>query len=98
MAKIYLVQHQAHGVVGAFPFAEPPTEAQLERVWTYCFGIHGASHQKTPSEPYWQQVLEVELLGPEDMPAFEPPGPKAVASEASVGQFQVAGVGTVTPR
>ncbi len=95
--KIYLVRHQAHGVVDKFPFSAYPTEAQQAKVWSYCFGIHGASHPKTPSEPYWLSVAEVEVLGPDDMPEFEAPGLRSVTSQALAGEMSASGVGTVTP-
>lgn len=98
MNKIYLARHQAHGVVHEFPFSDPPTEAQLAKVWTFCFGIHGASHPKTPSEPYWLNVAEIAVLGPSDVPEFETPGLKSVASTALVGELSVSGAGTVTPK
>lgn len=96
--KIYLVQHQAHGVVHEFPFSSEPTEAQLAKVWTYCFGIHGASHKKTPAEPFWQIVKEVEVLGPNDVPEFEAPGLRSASSLAVVGELTASGVGHVTPK
>ena len=98
MAKIYLVQHQAHGVVHEFPFSETPSEAQLEKVWTYCFGIHGASHPKSPSEPFWQIVKEVEVLSAGALPSFEAPGLRVASSIAVAGDFVVSGAGTVTPK
>jgi hypothetical protein len=98
MEKIYLARHQAHGVVHEFPFSQAPTESQMAKVWSFCFGIHGASHPKTPSEPYWITVVEREVLGPEDSPVFEAPGLKSVSSVAVVGELSVSGVGTVTPR
>jgi hypothetical protein len=98
MAKIYLVQHQAHGVVHEFPFSAPPSEAQLEKVWTYCFGIHGASHAKSPSEPFWQIVKEVEVLGPGETPKFDAPGLRVASSVAATGDLTVSAVGHVTPK
>jgi hypothetical protein len=95
--KIYLVQHQANGVVHEFPFSSPPSEAQLEAVWTFCFQSHGASHSKTPGEPYWQIVKEVEVLGPNDIPVIPARG-LSVVSTAAAGEFGVSGVGTVTPK
>ena len=98
MAKIYLVQHQAHGVVHEFPFSESPSEAQLEKVWSYCFQIHGASHPKTPDEPYWQIVKEIDVLGSDELPAVEPRGLSLSSSVAAAGDFVVSGTGTVTPK
>ncbi len=95
--KIYFIKHQAHGVVWEYPFSADPTEAQLERVWQYCFSIHGASHQKTPGEPYWQQVVSSEVLGPDAAPAFEPAGLKMKTSTSSAGEVLVTGKATVTP-
>lgn len=68
MNKIYFLRHQANGVVHEFPFAEPPTEAQMKAVMRLCFMRHGGSHKKTPDEPFWTRVVEVELLGPNDIP------------------------------
>lgn len=96
--KIYFVKHQAHGVVWEYPFAESPTEAQQERVWQFCFGIHGASHQKTPGEPYWQHIVSSEVLGPDGVPAYEPPGLKMATSVSQAGEVTVTGRATVTPR
>jgi hypothetical protein len=68
MAKIYLVRHQAQNVVHQFPFAQPPTPEQLAAVSRFCFQSWGRSHEKTPDEPYWVKVIEVDLLGPNDVP------------------------------
>jgi hypothetical protein len=97
MAKIYFARHQAHGVVFKFPFSAPPTEAQQAKVWSYCFGIHGASHSKTPDEPYWLIVEEYDVLGPDDSPEFEAPGLKLTSNSAVAGEFSASGAGTVTP-
>lgn len=65
MAKIYFLQHQAHGVVHEYPFAAPPTEEQTKAVRKFCFQLHGFSHAKTPKEPYWIKVLEIDVVGDE---------------------------------
>ncbi len=97
MSKVYFARHQAHGVVHEYPFSSPPSEAQVAKVWSYCFGIHGASHAKTPSEPYWITVVERDVLGSDDLPVFEAPGLRVASSLASAEEITVSGTGTVTP-
>lgn len=100
MAKIYYVQHQAHGVAHEFPFAEHPTQNQVALVAKHCFALHGFGHPKTPDQPYWTRVIDVELLGPDDAPAIREPGPVGV-SEPGVGKVvspgpTVSGFGHIT--
>jgi hypothetical protein len=102
MAKLYFVRHQAHGVVTEFPFSEHPSQNQVAAVAKHCFGIHGFGHKKTPTEPYWTRVVEVEMLGPGDMPEVKAPGPVGVdaagAGKVEAPGPQVSGVGHVTEK
>lgn len=68
MAKIYLIRHQAKGVVHEFPFAQEPSAEQLAAVKKLCFQSFGFGHPKTPTEPYWLRVVEIDLLGPDEVP------------------------------
>jgi hypothetical protein len=100
MAKIYMVRHQANGLVHEYPFAQKPTEAQLDAISRLCFQRHGFSHPKTPDEPYWTRIVEVDLLGPNDaievperdLSAVSVPG----AAVAASGLYGVSGAGHVT--
>jgi hypothetical protein len=102
MAKLYFVRHQAHGIVHEFPFTEHPSQNQVALVAKHCFGLHGFGHKKTPTEPYWTRVVEVEALGPNDMPVVKEPGPIGVdaAGEAKVAAPgpTVSGTGYVTSK
>lgn len=68
MDKIFYVRHQAHGVVHEFPFAQSPSDEQIELVRKFCFQLHGFGHAKTPDEPYWVRIVEVAVFGPKDLP------------------------------
>ncbi len=100
--KLYFVRHQAHGIVHEFPFAEAPTQNQVAAVAKHCFAIHGFGHKKTPDVPYWTKVVEIDVLGPDDMPVVKEPGPVGVDA-AGVGKAEAAGpiasgVGHVTTK
>jgi hypothetical protein len=102
MAKIYFVRHQAHGIVHEFPFAEAPTQNQVEVVARFCFQSHGFGHAKTPDQPYWTRVVEVDVLGPGELPAvpervLAPAGEQGVARVAAGGAV-ISGSGTITPK
>lgn len=96
MAKIYIVRHQAEGLLWQFPFAAPPTDAQLSVLKARCDRLHGTHHAKT-EEPYFFSVTELSLLGAEDVPvvaAIVTDGSKN--NTAGVSEFGVSGVGHVT--
>ncbi len=98
MSKIYLVRHQAEGLLWQFPFAAPPTLAQQSVLQKRCDRLHGANHPKT-EEPYFFKVVELELLGPDAVPSVALPvedGSKENVSEA--GLFGSSGTGTVTSK
>lgn len=95
MAKIYLVRHQAGGVLHDYPFAAPPSEKQLAALGKLCFQSHGAAHPKS-KEPYWLKAVEVDVLGPNEVPAV-PERSLSVANAAGAAEFSVTGTGTVTP-
>lgn len=100
MEKVFFVRHQAHGVVHQFPFAQHPTQEQVEAIKRFCFQLHGFGHPKTPEEPYWVRVVEVDVLGDElpDVPerVLAPAGEPGVG-RVQAGQVGVSGVGRVTP-
>lgn len=96
MAKVYLVRHQAAGLVHEFPFGQAPSKEQVDAVKAFCLRAHGPSHPKTPDESYWVRVEERDLLGPGDMPVLpEPPSLSTSANLAAAGDFSVTGEGTV---
>jgi hypothetical protein len=97
MAKIYLVRHQANGFVHEFPFAQEPSAEQLDAIKKLCFQRCGAEHPKS-QEPYWVRVEERAVLGPKDIPDVPDRALSTVSSAAGMGEFTVAGAGTVTPK
>lgn len=101
MAKIYFLQHQAHGVVFEYPFAATPTDKQTEAVRKFCFQLHGFGHAKTPTEPYWMRVLEIDVVGDEvpDVPDRElsaVASPEKGAARAAARPSGVSGTGWVS--
>lgn len=79
--RIYFIRHQAAGVLTKYPFAQYPTEAQIEAVKRECFQAYGAFHPKAeqvlhpetgevleerPRE-YWMQVVEAQALTADDV-------------------------------
>jgi len=97
MSKVYLLRHQAHGYVTEFPFANPPSEEQTEAVRRFCFQLHGFGHPKTPTEPYYLKLVELDCLGPNDVP--EVPERALSLSKENVANSAAptaSGVGTVT--
>jgi len=67
MAKVYFVRHQAAGYLTAFPFADPPTDAQIASIKKLCDMQHGTHHAKT-EEPYWLKGVGIDLLDSEADP------------------------------
>jgi hypothetical protein len=99
MSKIYFVRHQAAGVLTDYPFASSPTDKQLEALSRLCFQRHGATHPKGDSA-YWTRVVELDVLGPNDIPEVPERDLSSVSAggSASASEFTVSGVGTVTPK
>jgi hypothetical protein len=102
MAKIFFVRHQAHGIVHEFPFSSHPTQNQVEAVARFCFQSHGFGHAKTPEKPYWTRVVEVDVLGPDELPkvserVLAPVGENGVA-DAEAGKVVISGSGTIAAK
>jgi hypothetical protein len=99
MSKIYLVRHQAEGLLWQFPFAAPPTEAQQAVLQARCDRVHGPKHPKT-EEPYFFKVVELSLLDATDVPAVAVAvsGDSASGGKSEAGLFGSSGAGTVTPK
>lgn len=97
MASVFFVRHQAAGVVHEYPFAETPNAEQMAAVGKLCFQRFGFGHVKTPDEPYWLRVVEVELLDTRTLPVV-PDRSLSVVSEAGTPKFNVSAAGTVTPK
>lgn len=95
MATIHYVRHQANGVVWEHPFAQPPTDEQIEAVARLCAQRWGYIHKKTEAI-YAIWSIEVPLLGPSDLPDVPAQG-LSVVNEATVGELSVTATGTVTP-
>jgi len=96
MAKIYFVRHQAAGIVHEYPFASQPNAAQQAAVAKLCLQRFGSTHPKTKEE-YWTTIVEVDLLGSDDVPVIPEQGTEK-ANVAGVGLVAVSGSMTVTPR
>jgi hypothetical protein len=94
MAKVYFVRHQAGGVMHEYPFAKEPSDAQVAALSKLCFQRFGATHPKN-NAAYWARIVEVELLGPSDVPKVPDQGP-SVVSEAGLSKLSVSAAGTVT--
>lgn len=98
MSKIYFIRHQAAGIVtkdGApLAFGQPPTEAQFSAVERECFLTHGDRHKKT-GEFYWTKVVEVDVLGPDDVIEVQERS-LSVANVASTSELTISGSATVT--
>lgn len=99
MAKVYFLRHQAGNVITKYPFSQPPTDAQIAAVVAECVKAYGECHPKTPGEPYWIRLFEVDLLGPDDMPEGVTDAPVSTLSsggDADVQKVSVSGTGYVT--
>lgn len=98
MAKLFFIRHQAAGVLFQFPFAQPPSKAQQAAVERFCVMQNGVSHSKTPGEPYWTRVVELDVLGPNDIPNV-PEHALAIVSSGggNADKFSVDGKGHVGP-
>ena len=92
--KVYFFRHQAGGVVVQYPFAKPPTEAQQEAVARELFQTFGAEHPKT-GEAYWLKVVEVDVLGPSDVPVVPERGLRVAVPSAAAGDMVASGTGNV---
>lgn len=95
--KIYFVRHQAAGTLHDLPFSYPPSESQLAAIERRCFQRHGASHPKTPDEPYWLKVEAVDVLGANDVPEVAEQG-LSVANSIGLPGPTISGVGHVKNR
>lgn len=93
MKKIYFVRHQAAGVVHQYPFAELPTQAQVDAVAAICNQQHGATHPKT-KEPHWVQVWDVNVIG-DEVPDVPVQGGVSIANEAASSKYSMSGTGRV---
>lgn len=91
MRKIYVIRHQALGFVHEFPFANFPTEKQVDAVMRVCaVRLSAAEHAKTGE--YWHKVVEVDVLDTNDLPAtVVSTGGLSVANAASAEEFSVSG-------
>jgi hypothetical protein len=93
---VYLVRHQAAGLLTSHIFLAPPTDEQVAPLRAECERLHGKIHPKRQT-PYWIEIEEARLLKGE-IPVFpkrEEGGGKA--NVAGVPNFSVSGTGTVTP-
>jgi len=97
MAKIFIVRHQAAGLVHEFPFAESPSKEQIDAVASFCARSHGEVHGKT-GESYWVRVEERELLSATDLPSVPSPGGVSTGNAAASGEFTVSGEGAVSEK
>lgn len=79
MAKVYMFRHQAAGHIPEFIFGQPPTQQQTDVVRRHCEIRYGTHHAKL-EEPYWLQVVEVELAGTGNLPMPTEPGDSASES------------------
>lgn len=96
---VYMLRHQAAGILTSHVFGAKPTDAQLAPLIAECERLHGKGHPKT-KEPYWSSVVEVPLLEGKELPAFPrraPPGGNGKKNAAGSAEFSVTGHGTVTP-
>lgn len=93
--KVYMVRHQAGGILTSHVFESKPTEAQIAPLRAECERLHGKAHAKT-GEVYWMNVVEVPLLGNE-VPSFPAPAPASGSKKnaAARPEFAVSGTGTV---
>lgn len=95
--KVFFLRHQAGGVLHEHPFAARPTEAQLAPLRAMCAWRHGEKHPRS-GQPYWSDVVAVDVLGPGDVPHFEPPTATSTSSghgSGSFGDLKAHGVGRV---
>jgi hypothetical protein len=98
MATVFFLRHQAAGTLAEFPFAEHPTEKQIQFFETVMATRHGLIHPKT-KEPYWLRVYPAELLGPgflPEIPGITGGGVRAGELSAALDNVDVEGQGTVT--
>ncbi len=92
--KVYFLRHQAAGVLDDLPFAEPPTDMQRAAVMRNLRVRYG-THLPRTGEPYWLIVVERDVLGPLDVPDFEPPSATIPGNTASVASLRGGGSGSV---
>jgi hypothetical protein len=109
MEKLYFVRHQNEGVLHQFPFKQPPTQAQMEPIVNELARRHG-THAKqkvynedgtvtlTKGDELFFRIIEVEVLGPNDMPQIAPQrtGP-SISSTADVPTLSVRAEARVDP-
>jgi hypothetical protein len=93
--NVYLYRHQAGGVIADVVFLKPPTEAQLVPLRMRMALAYGTTHRKT-GESFWDRVVEVQTLGPDDLPARPAPQQGGNTGSAAAPEIRVSGTGTVT--
>jgi hypothetical protein len=90
--SIFFVRHQAAGVLHDFPFEQAPSGGQVAAIARALETLHGDAHPKT-GEPYWLRVVEVPLLGPEDVAA--PAGARGGVGSGELEQLRGDGAGEI---
>lgn len=106
LKKVYVIRHQAGGVLMDKVYATPPTQMDLEMVQAAQAKLHGAVFKKT-GEPWWVKVQEATIDIPDgfDVSDFEDAPPPPAPAENGLGgdnaaalpKLTVSGTGTVTP-
>jgi len=96
MSQVFMVRHQAAGILADYVFEQYPNELQLAAIKELSGRNHGSHHPKPPHEPYWLRVVAIDVLSPKDVPAL--PEPRGTSAGAELNIVSAHGVGTVTPK
>jgi hypothetical protein len=93
---VYMVRHQAAGILTSHVFKAWPSEAQVAALVAECERLHGKAHPKT-GDAYWVNTVEVPLLDGAEVPKFpeRAPASNGKKNTAGVPEMTVSGVGTV---
>lgn len=57
--KLYLIRHQAAGIIHDFPFDHAPSATEITPILARCQAQHGDKHPKS-KKTYWAKVVCVE--------------------------------------
>lgn len=96
MGSVYMLRHQAGGVLSQFVFERPPTGEQMLSAAFYFEQLHGSTHPKT-KEPYWLRVVEVPVLQADDqLPLTAGTADGAKDNVTELAPVSMSGTGTVT--
>lgn len=104
LKKVFMLRHQAHGILTDKVYFTPPTEADVAAAQELMAKLHGDKHDVVAPDGYWMKVHEATVEVPEgfsvsSLPDADPPAPPpnglGADGEAALPRFVVSATGEV---